>query len=79
MVQPHRPSFELNIIFWRGSEIVKAVRKACGPDFIIIYRLSMLDLIKDGSTFEEVFLEGVSFAFLQNQMLHAGCCVGQRN
>ncbi|MDF1795634.1 MAG: NADPH-dependent 2,4-dienoyl-CoA reductase [Coxiellaceae bacterium] len=34
--------------------IVKAVRKACGPNFIIIYRLSMLDLVKQGSTFEEV-------------------------
>lgn len=29
-------------------EIVKAVRRATGDDFIIIYRLSMLDLIKDG-------------------------------
>jgi 2,4-dienoyl-CoA reductase (NADPH2) len=48
---------------WGGSyenrvrlpiEIVKATREAVGPDFIIIYRLSMLDLIKDGSTWEEV-------------------------
>jgi len=48
---------------WGGSyenrirfplEIVRAVRKAAGPDFIIIYRLSMLDLVEDGSTWEEV-------------------------
>lgn len=48
---------------WGGSyanrirlplEIVKAVRKAVGPDFILIYRLSMLDLVNDGSTWEEV-------------------------
>ena len=34
--------------------IVDAVRRATGPDFIIIYRLSMLDLVEDGSTLEEV-------------------------
>ena len=35
-------------------EIVKAVREKVGPDFIIIYRLSMLDLVHDGSSWEEV-------------------------
>ncbi|MGA5817784.1 FAD-dependent oxidoreductase [Kitasatospora sp. NPDC094028] len=35
-------------------EIVTRVREAVGEDFIIIYRLSMLDLVPDGSTFEEV-------------------------
>ncbi|MEL6182508.1 MAG: FAD-dependent oxidoreductase, partial [Myxococcota bacterium] len=35
-------------------EIVKAVRDACGPDFILIYRLSMLDLVDQGSTWDEV-------------------------
>ncbi len=35
-------------------EIVSRVREAVGKDFIIIYRLSMLDLIPDGSTWEEV-------------------------
>ena len=39
-------------------EIVKAVREAVGPDFIIIYRLSMLDLIEQGSTWEEVVMLG---------------------
>ena len=34
--------------------VVKAVREAVGPDFIIIYRLSMIDLIPNGSTFDEV-------------------------
>lgn len=34
--------------------ILKMIRKATGPDFLIIYRLSMLDLIENGSTFEEV-------------------------
>ena len=35
-------------------EIVKRVREAVGPDFILIYRLSMLDLIPDGSSWDEV-------------------------
>jgi 2,4-dienoyl-CoA reductase (NADPH2) len=48
---------------WGGSyenrmrlpvEIVRRVREAVGPNFIIIYRLSMLDLIEGGSRWEEV-------------------------
>lgn len=34
-------------------EIVRRVREALGPEFIIIYRLSMLDLVEDGSSWEE--------------------------
>jgi 2,4-dienoyl-CoA reductase (NADPH2) len=35
-------------------EIVRRTREAVGDDFIIVYRLSMLDLIPDGSTWPEV-------------------------
>ncbi|NKX44948.1 NADPH-dependent 2,4-dienoyl-CoA reductase [Roseicyclus persicicus] len=35
-------------------EVVRRAREAVGPDFIIIYRLSMIDLVPDGSTFDEV-------------------------
>ena len=35
-------------------EIVARAREAVGRDFIIIYRLSMLDLIPDGQTWDEV-------------------------
>ncbi len=35
-------------------EIVEAVRKACGRDFIIVFRMSVIDLVPDGSTHEEV-------------------------
>lgn len=35
-------------------EVVNAVRERVGPEFIIIYRLSMLDLVEQGSSFEEV-------------------------
>ena len=48
---------------WGGSydnrirfaiEIVRAVRARVGDDFIIIFRLSMLDLVEQGSTYDEV-------------------------
>jgi len=48
---------------WGGSfenrirlpvEIVRQIRKTTGSDFIIIYRLSMIDLVKNGSSWEEV-------------------------
>ncbi|MGD1880891.1 MAG: FAD-dependent oxidoreductase [Paracoccaceae bacterium] len=48
---------------WGGSyenrmrlpmEVIKRVRGAVGDDFIIIYRLSMIDLVPNGSTHEEV-------------------------
>lgn len=48
---------------WGGSyknririalEIVKASRKRVGPNFIIIFRLSMLDLVEQGSNWDEV-------------------------
>jgi 2,4-dienoyl-CoA reductase (NADPH2) len=48
---------------WGGSyenrikfpiEIVRRCREAVGKNFIIIYRLSMLDLVEDGSTWDEV-------------------------
>jgi len=35
-------------------EVVRRVREAVGADFILIYRLSMIDLVADGSTFDEV-------------------------
>ncbi len=37
-------------------EIVSRMREAVGHDFIIIYRLSMLDLIPDGQSWEEVVM-----------------------
>jgi 2,4-dienoyl-CoA reductase (NADPH2) len=35
-------------------EIVRRIREACGHDFILIYRLSMLDLVEDGLAWDEV-------------------------
>lgn len=35
-------------------EVVARVRKAVGPDFIVITRISLIDLVPDGSTWDEV-------------------------
>jgi 2,4-dienoyl-CoA reductase (NADPH2) len=35
-------------------EVVARVRETVGPDFILIYRLSMIDLVPEGSSWEEV-------------------------
>ncbi|MBT8408828.1 MAG: NADPH-dependent 2,4-dienoyl-CoA reductase [Alphaproteobacteria bacterium] len=35
-------------------EVVRRVRAAVGDDFIVIYRLSMIDLVPNGSTWDEV-------------------------
>ncbi|MEM1361422.1 MAG: NADPH-dependent 2,4-dienoyl-CoA reductase [Pseudomonadota bacterium] len=50
---------------WGGSyenrmrlpvEVVRRCRAAVGPDFILIYRLSMIDLVPEGSSWEEVVM-----------------------
>lgn len=52
---------------WGGSyenrmrlpvEVVRRVREAVGEDFIIIYRLSMLDLVEGGSSTDEIITLG---------------------
>jgi 2,4-dienoyl-CoA reductase (NADPH2) len=35
-------------------EIVRRTREAVGPDFILIYRLSMIDLVPGGSSWDEM-------------------------
>ena len=48
---------------WGGSaqnrrrlavETVRAVREAVGPEFVIVYRISVLDLVDEGQTWDEV-------------------------
>lgn len=48
---------------WGGSprnrrrfalEVVRAVRAALGPDRVLIYRISLIDLVEDGQTWEEI-------------------------
>jgi 2,4-dienoyl-CoA reductase (NADPH2) len=37
-------------------EVVRRVREAVGADFILIYRISLIDLVPDGSSWDEVVL-----------------------
>ncbi|MEQ4675005.1 NADPH-dependent 2,4-dienoyl-CoA reductase [Providencia vermicola] len=62
---------------WGGSyvnrirfpiEIVRRIREAVGANFIIVYRLSMLDLVEDGSTWEEI-------EYLASEIEKAGACM----
>jgi len=48
---------------WGGSpenrmrlpvEVVRRVRETVGPDFILIYRISLIDLIPDGQTWDQI-------------------------
>ncbi|MFN3913360.1 MAG: NADPH-dependent 2,4-dienoyl-CoA reductase [Aquabacterium sp.] len=66
---------------WGGSyenrmrfpvEIVKRVRERVGPNFIIIYRLSMLDLVEGGSSFEEVVQLGKAVEAVGATMINTG-------
>jgi 2,4-dienoyl-CoA reductase (NADPH2) len=47
-------SFEKRMRF--PVEIVRAIRAQVGPDFIIVYRLSMLDLVEDGQSWDEIVM-----------------------
>ena len=66
---------------WGGSyenrirlavEIVRKVREAVGIDFIIIYRLSMIDLVDGGSTIEEVIQLGKEIAAAGASIFNTG-------
>ena len=66
---------------WGGSyenrmrfpvEIVKRVRERVGSDFIIIYRLSMLDLVEGGSTFDEIVQLGVAIEAAGATIINTG-------
>jgi len=66
---------------WGGSyanrmrlavEIVRRTREAVGPDFILIYRLSMIDLIPDGSSWEEVVLLAKAVATAGATLINSG-------
>jgi len=66
---------------WGGSyanrmrlpvEIVRRTRERVGKDFIIIFRLSMLDLVEGGSTFEEVIQLAVALEEAGATILNTG-------
>ncbi len=53
-------------------EIVRRTREAVGPDFILIYRLSMIDLVPGGSTWNEVRQLGVAIAQAGATIINTG-------
>lgn len=63
-------SYENRIRF--ALDVVRAVRKKAGKDFIIIFRLSMLDLVKDGSTWDEVVKLGKELETLGVDIINTG-------
>ncbi|TMV94572.1 NADPH-dependent 2,4-dienoyl-CoA reductase [Thioclava sp. BHET1] len=66
---------------WGGSfenrmrlpvEVMKRVRAAVGPDFIVIFRISLIDLIPDGSTWDEVITLARAIEAAGATMLNTG-------
>ncbi len=66
---------------WGGSfenrcrfalETIRAVRELCGKNFIIIYRLSMLDLVEDGNSYDEVVSLAKAVAEAGATMINTG-------
>lgn len=66
---------------WGGSyenrmrlpvEVVKRVREAVGPDFIVIYRISLIDLVPEGSTWDEVVMLAKAIEAAGASMLNTG-------
>ena len=55
-----------------ATEIVRRVREACGPDFIIIYRLSMLELVPEGSTWDEIVAQAKAIEAAGATILNTG-------
>ena len=53
-------------------EIVRRTREAVGPDFILIYRLSMIDLVPGGSRWDEVRQLGVAIAQAGASIINTG-------
>ena len=66
---------------WGGSyenrmrlpvEVVRRVREAVGQNFIVIYRLSMIDLVPNGSTWKEVVQLGQAIENAGASILNTG-------
>ncbi|MBF8224458.1 NADPH-dependent 2,4-dienoyl-CoA reductase [Halomonas sp. 328] len=53
-------------------EIVRRIREATGPDFLIIFRLSMLDLVEEGSSWQEVVALGRAIEAAGASLINTG-------
>lgn len=68
---------------WGGSydnrmrfvlEVIKAVRAAVGPHFIVMYRIAAMDLLEDGSSWEEVVTLAKAVEAAGANMMNAHFC-----
>jgi len=53
-------------------EIVRRIREACGTDFILIYRLSMIDLVDDGLAWDEVVMQAKAIEAAGATLINTG-------
>ncbi len=53
-------------------EIVSGIRKAVGPEFIIVYRLSMLDMVPDGNDWEEIVAQAKAIEAAGASIINTG-------
>ena len=53
-------------------EIVQRTREAVGPGFVLIYRLSMIDLVPEGSTWDEIVTLGKAIARHGADLINTG-------
>jgi len=53
-------------------EIMQRTREAVGTDFIVIYRLSMIDLVQGGSSWDEVVQLGTAVAGAGANLINSG-------
>ncbi|BES70496.1 NADPH-dependent 2,4-dienoyl-CoA reductase [Marinobacter nanhaiticus D15-8W] len=53
-------------------EIVRRMREAVGPEFIIIYRLSMLDLVEGGQTWDQIVTLGKAIEKVGATIINTG-------
>jgi len=53
-------------------EIVRRIREACGPDFIIIYRLSLVDLVDEGNQWQEIVAQAQAIEAAGATIINSG-------
>ena len=63
-------SFENRMRF--ALETVRRVRAATGPNFILIYRLSLLDLVEGGNTWDEIITLGKAIEAAGASLINSG-------
>lgn len=53
-------------------EIVRRIREACGPDFMIIYRVSLVDLVENGNQWQEILAQAQAIEAAGATIINSG-------